>query len=89
MTSGRVTSLTRGASHLVLSKENTHAQQTAMALVPAASLVGAAALASTTSLAQSVENHGFIAVNYPYCQKKRLGQQVSGRLSRPLSRQGT
>jgi hypothetical protein len=48
--------------------------KTAMALVPAASLVGAAALASTTSLAQSVENHGFIAV-------KRLGQQVSGRPS--------
>jgi hypothetical protein len=52
--------------------------KTAMALVPAASLVGAAALASTTSLAKSVENHGFIAVNYPYCQEKRLGQKVSG-----------
>ena len=43
--------------------------KTAMALVPAASLVGAAALAPTTSLAQSGENHGFIAVNYSYCQK--------------------
>jgi hypothetical protein len=43
--------------------------KTAMLLVPAASLVGAAALAPTTSLAQSGENHGFIAVNYPYCQE--------------------
>ena len=59
--------------------------KTAMALVPAASLVGAAALAPTTSLAQLGENHGFIAVNYPYCQEKRLGQQVSRRPSRPLS----
>ena len=57
--------------------------KTAMALVPAASLVGAAALAPTTSLAQSGEN-GFIAVN----SRKRLGQPVSGRPSRPLSRQG-
>jgi hypothetical protein len=40
-----------------------------MALVPAASLVGAAALAPTTSLAQSGENHGFIAVNYPCCEE--------------------
>ena len=43
--------------------------KTAMLLVPAASLVGAAALAPTTSLAQLGENHGFIAVNYPYCQE--------------------
>ena len=43
--------------------------KTAMLLVPAASLVGAAALAPTTSLAYSGENHGFIAVNYPYCQE--------------------
>ena len=43
--------------------------KTAMALVPAASLVGAAALAPTTSLAQLDENHGFIAVDYPYCQE--------------------
>ena len=43
--------------------------KTAMALIPAASLVGAAALAPTTSLAWSGENHGFIAVNYPYCQE--------------------
>jgi hypothetical protein len=35
----------------------------AMALLPAASLVGAAPLASTG------ENHGFIAVNYPYWQE--------------------
>ena len=43
--------------------------KTAMLLVPAASLVGAAALAPTTSLAHSAENHGCIAVNYPYCQE--------------------
>ena len=42
--------------------------KTAMALIPAASLVGAAALAPTTSLAQSGESHGFIAVNYPWRQ---------------------
>jgi hypothetical protein len=43
--------------------------KTAMLLVPAASLVGAAALAPTSSLAYSGDNHGFIAVNYPYCQE--------------------
>jgi hypothetical protein len=43
--------------------------KTAMALVPAASLVGAAALAPTTSLALLGENHGFVAVNYSYCQE--------------------
>jgi hypothetical protein len=43
--------------------------KTAMALLPAASLAGAAPLALTTSLAQSGENCGFVAVNYPYCQE--------------------
>jgi len=64
--------------------------KTAMALVPAASLVGAAALAPTTSLAQLGENHGFIALNYPYCQelsllpRKPLRRQVSAKQpSRP------
>ena len=57
--------------------------KTAMALVPAASLVGAAALAPTTSLAQSGENG-----SSPSILPKRLGQPVSGRPSRPLSRQG-
>ena len=80
MTSGRVTSLTRGKRTSFRARRTLMLSKTAMALVPAASLVGAAALAPTTSLAQSGEN-GFIAV-------KRLGQPVSGRPSRPLSRQG-
>ncbi len=41
----------------------------AMALIPAASLVGAAALWPVITFAQPSENHGFIAVNYPYCQE--------------------
>ena len=53
--------------------------KTAMALVPAASLVGAAALAPTTSLAQSGENHGFIAVNYSYWQQNAWDSKMSGR----------
>ena len=52
--------------------------KTAMALLPAASLVGAAALAPTTSLAQSGENHGFIAVNYPYCQENTRTANIRG-----------
>ena len=52
--------------------------KTAMALLPAASLVGAAALALTTSLAQSGENHGFIAGNYPYCQKNGWDSECRG-----------
>ena len=52
--------------------------KTAMALIPAASLVGAAALAPTTSLAESGENHGFIAVNYPYCQENAWDSQCRG-----------
>ena len=52
--------------------------KTAMALIPAASLVGAAALAPTTSLAWSGENHGFIAVNYPYCQENAWDSQCRG-----------
>ena len=51
--------------------------KTAMALVPGASLVGAAALAPTTSLAQLGENHGFIAVNYAYCQEAPPTASVS------------
>ena len=43
--------------------------KTAMALVPAASLVGAAALSPTTSFGKSGKDHGFIAVNYSYCQE--------------------
>ena len=52
--------------------------KTAMALVPAASLVGAAALAPTTSFAQSGENDGFIAINYPYCQEPARGSKCRG-----------
>ncbi|MGC1180178.1 MAG: hypothetical protein WA884_14470 [Methyloceanibacter sp.] len=52
--------------------------KTAMALLPAAWLVGAAALAPTTSLAQSGENHGFIAVNYPYCQENAWDSKCRG-----------
>jgi hypothetical protein len=50
----------------------------AMALIPAASLVGAAALVPTTSLAQSGENDGFIAVNYPYCQENAWNSKCRG-----------
>ena len=52
--------------------------KTAMALIPAFSLVGAAVLAPTTSLAQSGENHGFISVNYPYCQENAWDSQCRG-----------
>jgi hypothetical protein len=52
--------------------------KTAMLLVPAASLVGAAALAPTTSLAESGENHGFIAVNYSYCQENAWDSKCRG-----------
>jgi hypothetical protein len=52
--------------------------KTAMALVPAASLVGAAPLALTTSLAQSGENCGFVAVNYPYCQENAWDSKCQG-----------
>jgi hypothetical protein len=62
--------------------------KTAMALIPAASLVGAAALAPTTSLAQSGENHGFIAVNFPCCQENAWVQQVSGSPLPPTLAQG-
>ena len=51
--------------------------KTAMLLVPAASLVGAAALAPT-SLAESGENHGFIAVNYSYCQENAWDSKCRG-----------
>ena len=57
--------------------------KTAMALVPAASLVGAAALAPTTSLAQLDENHGFIAVDYPYCQENPSDSKCRQQPSRP------
>ena len=57
--------------------------KTAMLLVPAASL------APTTSLAESGENHGFIAVNYSYCQENSWDSKCRGKPSRPLSRQGT
>jgi len=50
--------------------------KTAMLLVPAASLVGAAALAPTWYSAG--ENHGFIAVNYPYCQENAWDSQCRG-----------
>ena len=62
--------------------------KTAMALLPAASLVGAAALTPTTSLAQSGENYGFIAVTYPYCQENAWDSKCRGGPCRPLSRQG-
>jgi hypothetical protein len=35
-------------------------------------------LAPTTSLAQSGENHGFISVNYPYCQENAWDSQCRG-----------
>jgi hypothetical protein len=50
--------------------------KTAMALVPAASLVGAAALAPTTSL--TGEDHGFVAVSYPYCQENAWDSKCRG-----------
>jgi hypothetical protein len=52
--------------------------KTAMVLLPAASLVGAAALAPTTGLPQLSENHGFIAVNYPYCQENAWDSRCRG-----------
>ena len=52
--------------------------KTAMALLPAASLVGAAPLALATSLVQSGENYGFIAVNYPYCQENAWDSKCRG-----------
>ena len=52
--------------------------KTAMALIPAFSLVGAAALAPTTSLVQSSENHGFISVNYSYCQENAWDSKCRG-----------
>jgi hypothetical protein len=58
--------------------------KTAMALVPAASLVGAAALAPTTSLARARTTVSSRQLSL--LLGKRLGQQVSGRPSRPLSR---
>ena len=52
--------------------------KTAMLLIPAASPVGAAALAPTTSLVESGENHGFIAVNYSYCQENAWDSKCRG-----------
>jgi hypothetical protein len=59
--------------------------KTAMLLVPASSLVGAAALAPTTSLAESGENHGFIAVNYSYCQENAWDSKCRGALPPTLA----
>jgi len=60
--------------------------KTAMALLPAASLVGAAALAPTHQLGTVGREPRFHRRQLSLLPGKRLGQQVSGRLSRPLSR---
>jgi hypothetical protein len=59
--------------------------KTAMALVPAASLVGAAALSPTTSFGKSGKDHGFIAVNYSYCQENAWTTSVGETLPPTLA----
>lgn len=62
--------------------------KTAMLLVPAASLVGAAALAPTHQPGRVGREPRFHRRQLFLLPGKRLGQQVSERPSRPLSRQG-